>query len=131
SFVRPIDGLCTEWKVGLAFTVLTLVSLLSTLLSYLLGYPDNFFNWVRPGGAPRGMSTLLRRPRTPPPPWTPSESLLPLLPQGKLATPSELETVYDAPDDGPYSVEDYRQRPDDLEQGVNKAEADASGYTDK
>ncbi|KAG8918244.1 hypothetical protein FRC01_001962, partial [Tulasnella sp. 417] len=84
-----------------------------------------FDDWARQRGASRGISILLRAPGTPAPPWTQSESLLPLLLQGKLATPSELETVHYASYDGPYSVEDYRQSTDDLEQGVNKVEADA------
>ncbi|KAG9048243.1 hypothetical protein FS837_000442 [Tulasnella sp. UAMH 9824] len=126
---EPIYGLCTEWKLSLAFTVLTLVSLLSTYLSYLLRYHEAFFDWVGQKDYPYGMTALPRPPCTPPPPWTPSESLIPLLRQDKPGSPSELEASYDTPDDGPNSVESYGHKADDLEQAVKEAETDAGGYT--
>ncbi|KIO32969.1 hypothetical protein M407DRAFT_18125 [Tulasnella calospora MUT 4182] len=128
-FREPNDKLCTEWKVSLAFTVLTLVSLLSTYITYLLEHSDAIAEWSHRLEATRGTSALPRPPRTPPPPWTPSESLLPLLPQDRFGASSELETAYDTPDGGPNSVEDYRHKADDLEQAVNEAGTDADGYT--
>ncbi|KIO32970.1 hypothetical protein M407DRAFT_18126 [Tulasnella calospora MUT 4182] len=128
---EPDDRLCTEWKVSLAFTVLTLVSLLSTFISYFSKYPDAFSEWCGQLEATHGVSALPRPPRTPPPPWTPSESLRPLLPQDRVGTPSELEAAYDTPDGGPNSVEDYRHKADDLEKAVNGAGTDADGYTNR
>ncbi|KAG8910176.1 hypothetical protein FRC00_008731, partial [Tulasnella sp. 408] len=75
------------------------------------------------------MTALPQPPSTPPPPWTPSESLLPLLRQDKLASPSELEAAYDILDDGRNSAEGYRYKVDDLGQVVNEAETNASGHT--
>lgn len=114
------DRLCTEWKLSLAFTLLAFITLLLTLLSYLMGYPDRFSGWSRNFRHRRVTRRLaIHRPQRPPP-RPPAPYPLPAPRQDSVTTPSEPEVVYEIPAAGPNTIENYQQQADYLVQAVHR-----------